>query len=221
MVSLAISGTGIRPSPAYSSPICFCSPKPKSFISSPSSFSLIFHLHHHFKFLLPPRFSQPHHGHLPLLGLQLNEPILHCICRHSVLPINHHSHLRLSLSPQQHPSSCCFRLLLSIITIYQSPCWVFPPFRCRFAAAAVTGELKAIAVLGFGGNGEAVAAALLYRGSSPLPCQTITTQSPSFWLSSSHRGPPYFILFGSHLQVSTCKCFNLKLAFVLVLVLDC
>ena len=57
MVSLAISGTGIRPSPAYSSPIRFCFPKPKSFISSPSSFSLILHLHHHCKLLLPFIFS--------------------------------------------------------------------------------------------------------------------------------------------------------------------
>ena len=177
--SWSFQGRNFRSPPAYSSPICFYSPKPKSFISSSSSFSLIFHLHRHCKFLLPPRFSQPHHGHLPLLGLQLNEPILPCICRHSVLPINHHSHLRLSLSPQQHPSSCCFRLLLSIITIYQSPCWVFLPFRCRFAAAAVTGELKAIAVLGFGGNGEAVAAALLYRGSSPLPCSFKSSSATS------------------------------------------
>ena len=79
--------------------------------------------------------------------------------------------------------------------------------------AVVIGELKAVVVRSFSGKGEGVLDALLIRGSSPLPCQTITTQSPSFWLSSSHRGPPYFILFGSHLQVSTCRCFNLQINF--------
>ena len=49
--------------------------------------------------------------------------------------------------------------------------------------AVVIGELKAVVVRSFSGKGEGVVDALLIRGSSPLPCQTITAQSFSFRLS--------------------------------------
>ena len=50
----------------------------------------------------------------------------------------------------------------------------------------------------------------------PLPCQTIETQSSYFWLSSSCKGLLFSLFSGSHLQVSTCRCFSFQSTFLLV-----
>ena len=80
-----------------------------------------------------------------------------------------------------------------------------------FAATAVTGERKAVAVLGFGGNGGAVAAALLYHG-SPLPCRASNAELlPPSSSTSTHRTAPVsdrntklILLFGVILVSVVC-----------------
>ena len=111
-----------------------------------------------------------------------------CDCQRPVFPS---STIFIFGFPGVH-SNITFFLLLRSCSAPSPTLLSFSSLQVLFAATAVTGERKAVAVLGFGGNGGAIAAALLYRG-SPLPCR-----------ASKHRAPSSFI-FGLYLQNSTCK----------------